>query len=100
MRKWFFFAAAAVGLGIAYIDSRPIWDDAGITAGAVLLSCGLLAFFSPRKPWLWALAVGIWIPLAAVFFNHNYSGFLALAFAFAGAYGGALIRRLVDTARR
>jgi hypothetical protein len=26
-----------VGLGIGYVDSRPTWDDAGITAGVVFV---------------------------------------------------------------
>jgi hypothetical protein len=99
MRKWLFIPAVLVGILIAWIDSSPTWDDAGITAFAILVVCGLLGFFSPHKPWVWALAVGIWIPLAAIFFTHNYGGLIALVFAFVGAYGGMLVRRMVDSAR-
>ena len=91
--------AIAAGLAIAYIDSRPTWDDTGITAFGVLLASGALAFVSPRRPWLWALAIGIWIPLAGIFISHNFGSLIALVFAFAGAYAGMLARRLVDPAQ-
>jgi hypothetical protein len=96
MRKLLFLIAVVLGLAIAYVDSRPTWDDSGVTAAAILAACGLLGLLSPPKPWLWALSVGGWIPLAAVFFSHNYGGFLALLFAFAGAYGGAFLRLVFD----
>jgi hypothetical protein len=60
---WVLLAAAiAMGLAIAWVDSRPHWDDTGITAGSLLLSAGLLGLMGPRRPWLWALGIGIWIP--------------------------------------
>jgi hypothetical protein len=99
MRKWLFISAVLLGILIAWVDSHPTWDDAGITAFAILGVSGLLGFFSPHKPWVWALAVGIWIPLAAIFFTHNYGGLIVLVFAFVGAYGGMLARRLVDSSR-
>src|SRR5574339_470079 len=33
--------AVLTGLFIAFVDSRPTWDDTGITVGAMLLSSGL-----------------------------------------------------------
>jgi len=35
-------AAVTIGLAIAWVDSRPHWDDSGITAGSLLLSAGVL----------------------------------------------------------
>ena len=87
--------AAIVGLAIAFIDSQPGWDDAGITAGLLVLTSILLGFFLPKQPWLVALAVGVWIPLAAVFFTHNYAGFIALLFTFIGAYIGKLFYKII-----
>ena len=58
MRKFLWVAALAVGILIAYVDSLPHWDDTGITVLALLVSSGLLGMLSPRRPWLWALAVG------------------------------------------
>lgn len=91
--------AVVIGVAIAYVDSRTTWDDTAITVGSLVLSTGLLAFFSPKQPWIWALAVGVWIPLFAVAGTHNYGGVIALAFAFLGAYGGMLLRRAVDAAK-
>lgn len=81
--------ALIAGLLIAYVDSRPTWDDTGVTAAAIFGTCALFGAISPTRPWIWALAVGIWIPLNAVMMTQNYAAFLALAFAFAGAYLGA-----------
>ena len=84
--------ALFAGLFAAYVDSRPTWDDTGILAFSILLVSGLLTLLGYRRPWVIALAVGLWIPLHGIFFSHNYGSILALAFAFAGAYGGWLVR--------
>jgi hypothetical protein len=85
-----------LGISISFIDSRPNWDDTGITVGFLLLSTGFLGFLSPKHPWLWALVVGIWIPLVSIFYTYNYAGLIALVFSFAGAYGGMLIRKAIE----
>jgi hypothetical protein len=92
MQKIALALAALSGLFITYVDSRPTWDDTGITAGVILLVCGALALFGYRRPWLLALAVGGWIPLYGLFVTHNYGSVLALIVAFAGAYAGWLLR--------
>jgi hypothetical protein len=86
--------ALLLGVSIAYMDSRPNWDDTGITAGCLLLATGILGFSSPRNAWVWALAVGMWIPLTAFIRTHDVRMSLILILAFAGAYGGSAIRRL------
>ncbi len=85
--------ALVLGLAIAWIDSRPNWDDAGITVVMVLSASALCGFISVRKPWLIALAVGIWIPLAGIITTHNYGGIIALIPAFLGSYSGHFIKR-------
>jgi hypothetical protein len=95
MNKLLLVVALALGGVIAYVDSRPTWDDTGVTAGAIVISCGLLGAAGPSRPWLWALAVGLWIPLLAIMKSQNYGSLLVLAFAFAGAYAGMGLRRLV-----
>jgi|SRR5579872_3970686 len=87
-------AALAFGFLVTYVDSRPNWDDTGVTAAAILLSCGFLGAAGPRQPWLWALAVGIWIPILGIVRTHNYGSLLALGFAFIGAYAGRGLRKL------
>ena len=91
----------ALGFGglITYVDSRPGWDDTGITAAAVFLTCGVLGFVEPKRPWLWVLAVGLWIPLRGIFWTHNYGSLLALLIALAGASAGVAIRNAVAPAR-
>ena len=86
--------AAINGLSIAWIDSRPTWDDTGITAGLLLLSAGVWTLFYPRRAWVFALAVGIWIPLNGVVSTHDPTMLLALIFPFIGAYAAAGIRKL------
>jgi hypothetical protein len=83
---------ALAGLFFAYVDSRPTWDDTGILAGAILLTCGLIALIGYRRPWLLALMVGAWIPLRGIFITQNYFSLIALIIAFIGAYGGWVVR--------
>jgi hypothetical protein len=84
--------AAGLGIAIAWIDSRPTWDDSGITAGLLVLTAAVFGALRPAKPWLWGLAVGVWIPLIGV--GHRNPGtLLALAAALFGAYLGALLRK-------
>jgi hypothetical protein len=85
----------AIGLAIALVDTSPGWDDTGISAAAVFAGSGLLAAVHPRRPWVWALAVGLWIPALNIASHHNYGSLIALIFAFAGAYAGALAGRVV-----
>ncbi|MGE5176708.1 MAG: permease prefix domain 1-containing protein [Hyphomicrobiales bacterium] len=93
-------AAAVIGLAIATVDTRPTWDDTGVTAFALLASAGILGFVAPRRPWLWGTAIGIWT-MGAAAAGAVHAGIAAaaflliLAFPLAGAYGGALARRLL-----
>jgi hypothetical protein len=94
VQKILFVVALGLGLAIAYVDSRPNWDDTGVTAAAILLTCGMLGALGPKQPWLWALAVGLWIPLLGIALSRNYGSLLALAVAFAGAYAGMALRKI------
>ena len=85
--------AICFGLLIAYVDSRPTWDDTGITVGALIGSCCVLGALSPERPWLWALAVGLWLPAYEIATSRSFGSLVALAFAFAGAYAGMGLRR-------
>ncbi len=81
-------AAATVGLLIAYIDSLPTWNDSGITALALLLSGGITGLFVRRRPWLFGLALGVWIPLRGIFLAHDSRFLIVLLFPLAGVYAG------------
>jgi hypothetical protein len=92
MQKVLLAVGALFGLFLAYVDSRPTWDDTGITAGGLLLGAGLLTLLGYRRPWLAALAVGLWIPLWGIFMHHDWSMLFVLIFPLVGAYGGWLVR--------
>jgi hypothetical protein len=86
-------AAAATGIAIALVDSRPSWDDTGITVGALVLSAAAIAFVAGRRPWLWALLVGVPTPLLEVPATHDPAPLVAFALASAGAVAGWAVRR-------
>lgn len=98
-----FLLALALGLAIGWMDSRPHWDDTGITAGSLLLSAGLAAFLAERRPWLVGLAVGLWVPLTVVAKHPSLAslagGLVILAIPMAGAFAGAGLRRMVAGTR-
>jgi len=92
MQKILLAVAVVAGLFFAYVDSRPTWDDTGITVGVILLTSGLLALIGFQRPWLLALAIGLWLPLYEVLTTHAYASIVALIIAFIGAYGGWIVR--------
>lgn len=79
--------AVAIGLTLGYLDSRPSWDDTGITAGLLLLTSAMVAGLSGRRPWLWALLIGIWTPLLEVWGVAGLASLAALAVSSIGAFG-------------
>ena len=91
--------AVALGTSIAYIDSRPYWDDAGVTSFVLLVFAAFLGFLVPRRVWLWAIGIGVWVPLLAFVRLPAVASapmFLVLVLTFAGAYGGRYLRVLMD----
>lgn len=90
--------ATLAGLAIAYVDSRPGWDDAGITAGAMMLTAGLFGLLGHGRAWQWALAIGIWVPVGALIRSPRPASLLmlvVLAFPMAGMLVGRGVRRLL-----
>ena len=98
--------AVGGGAWIGYADSRS--DDVFITLGLLFGLCLLLGLAAPRRPWLWAPLVGIWVPvldsvlprlgLVPQRSGESFNFFSALAVTglvmvvcFAGAYLGALV---------
>ena len=89
MQKILVLIGVAAGLFLTYLDARPNWDDNGIIAGGLLLSAGLLTLLGQRRPWLVALAVGLWMPLRYIFFvNQDFKMLIVLLFPLVGAYAG------------
>ena len=97
---WLLAAALAIGAAIAYVDSRPHWDDTGITAGTLLLSAAALSYFARRRAWLIAVAIGVWIPALALIRRPAWQDifmFLVPIVPLTGALIGQGLRRLVTT---
>ncbi len=108
-RDWFFYLlGAACGIGAGWAD--VVVNDLLFTALLVVSSCMLLGMLRPRWPWRWVLTVGAFIPLTefAAFLiltvkptrAQVYGSFLAFLPGFAGAYGGSVMRRVMDTLRQ
>ncbi|HNP73512.1 MAG TPA: hypothetical protein PKK15_20535 [Kouleothrix sp.] len=85
--------ALAIGALIGFVDTRPTWDDTGVTVGLLVLACLLFGAARPRLAWLWALAIGAWLPLLNILIARSFAPLAALAIAFVAAYAGALVRR-------
>ncbi len=84
--------ALCFGAAITYVDSLPNWDDTGITAMTILLTCGVFSFLSPSRWWVWTIAVGLWIPIIGIARTQNFATILALIVACLGALLGMSIR--------
>jgi hypothetical protein len=87
-------AALIVGAALLYVDSRPGWDDTGVTVALLLIASCAFGFCGAERPWLYALAVGVWIPIGEFAAGWNPGSLLAPVLSFAGAYAGSTIRRL------
>lgn len=103
----FYLLAAVAGILIGVADLAI--DDLLFTALLVLAACMLLGMLRPRRPWRWVLAVVILIPsteLAAYLGlgmegtrAQIYGSFLTALPGIAGAYGGAVVRVVIDNLR-
>ncbi len=91
--------ALAFGAAITWIDSRPTWDDTGITAAMILVATATLGFAGPSRAWVFGLAVSVWIPAFGLVHGHH-STLIALVVGFVGAYAGAATRRLIASMAR
>jgi hypothetical protein len=92
--------ALLAGLFIAWVDTRPTWDDAGLTAAAIFLVTTLLGTAMPSRACVWALIVGGCILLLNLVLRGNYGAGLALVIAFIGAYAGVLLRNALSSSSK
>jgi ABC-type multidrug transport system permease subunit len=105
---WCYLLGALCGIGTGWAD--VVVDDLLFTALLVVSSCLLLGMLRPRSPWRWVLTVGAFIPLTewAAFLIRTvkptraqiYGSFLAFLPGIAGAYGGSVMRRVMDNLRQ
>ena len=105
---WFYLLAAACGIGAGCAD--VVVNDLLFTALLVVMACMLLGMLRPRRPWRWVLMVGAFIPLTELTAYlvltvkptraQVYGSFLAFLPGIAGAYGGSLMRGVIDNLRQ
>lgn len=105
---WCYLLAALCGIGAGIAD--VVVNDLLFTALLVLSACMMLGLMRPRWPWRWVLVVGIFIPLTELAAYkiqtvkptraQVYGAFLAFLPGIAGAYGGAIMRGVIDNLRQ
>jgi hypothetical protein len=82
--------ACLVGWCIGYVDTRPHWDDAGMTAGALFLAGLVFGALRPPVFWVSGLALGVPVLILNVAIHGNYGSAIAVVVAVIGAGCGAL----------
>lgn len=92
-----FTIAVVIGFAIAYIDTRPNWDDTGITAGALFLGAAILSAARPKGFWITGLAVGLPVLVLNALLRANYGSAIAVIVALAGAGAGAWVGTLINS---
>ncbi|MGA7908387.1 MAG: hypothetical protein WCA16_13345 [Candidatus Sulfotelmatobacter sp.] len=100
----FYFLAALAGIGTGWVDAAV--DDLLLTALLVLAACMLFGLLRPLWPWRWVIAVVVFVPLTELALYlataikptraQVYGSFLTALPGIAGAYGGAVMRRVID----
>lgn len=98
-----YILGAVLGIAAGVLDVKI--GDLLLTALFVLASTMLLGAIRPERPWRWTVMVAVFVPalqLAAYFFLTEkpyraqiYESFLGFLTGIAGAYGGAMGRRVV-----
>src|SRR5215467_4495705 len=100
----FYILAALCGVGAGWADVAI--NDLLFTALLMLASCMMLGLLRPRWPWRWVVAVGVFVPLTELAAYlvltvkpsraQVYGSFLAFLPGIAGAYGGSIMRGVVE----
>ena len=90
--------SVAIGVVVGYVDSQPSWDDTGITVALLLLTSAMAAGLSGRRPWLWALLIGIWPPLFEIGGPAGLWSLTAVLVASIGAVAGYAAVRVAEPA--
>jgi hypothetical protein len=101
---FYYLLAALFGVLAGWLDIKV--GDLLLTAVVVLVANMLLGFLSPRRPWRWVLIVGVFVPvvewLAYGLLTEKperaqiYESLLAFLPGIAGAFGGAVGRKVVN----
>ena len=100
-----FYGLAVLFGGLAGWANVKI-GDLLFTALLVLAPCMLLGALRPSRPWRWVVVIGVFVPIVELlaylvmtqkpYRAQIYESFLAFLPGIAGAYGGSLMRRVID----
>ena len=100
----YYVVAVLFGVFAGWIDLKV--GELLFTALLVVAPCMLLGALRPKTPWRWVLLVAGCVPVAELlgyvvmtqkpYRAQIYESFLAFLPGFAGAYGGALLRGVLD----
>ncbi len=104
---YLYIFAVVAGAFAGWVGIRV--GDLLFTALLVLAPCMLLGVLGPKKPWRWVVLVGIFVPIAELgayvamtqkpYRSQIYESFLAFLPGIAGAYGGSLMRGVINNLR-
>ena len=89
---WGSALALCAGLVIAWMDTRPRWDDTGITVGALFFGALIISLMRVPPCLVVLFASG---PMLIVELPASTGVLIAIPFALAGSYGGAFVRRRI-----
>ena len=102
--KLFYVLAVLFGILTGVVNVKV--GDLLFTALLVVASCMLLGTLRPRRPWRWVVLIGVVVPfvqlLVFVLLKQKSSRadvwepFLAFLPGIAGAYGGSMMRGVID----
>lgn len=85
--------AVLLGLTVGWFDSRPTWDDTGITVGVTFIVSALGGAMVRERPWLVALAVAGPLSVLELALTGHGEAFFSFLPAFLGAYAGAVFMK-------
>ena len=98
---WPYLLSLFSGLVIGFVDLGA--SEVQVPALLLLALAFFVGFASPGGPWRWGILTGIWVPVFEIVRltvapgrspadSPWWGSLLALVFAFAGAYGGSVVR--------
>ena len=100
----FYILASLFGILAGWADVKV--GDLLFTALLVLAPCLLLGALRPSRPWRWVVVIGVFVPIVELlaylvmtqkpYRAQIYESFLAFLPGIAGAYGGSLMREVID----
>lgn len=100
----FYILAAIFGILAGWADVKV--GDLLFTALLVLAPCMLLGALRPSRPWRWVVVIGICVPIVELlayllttqkpYRAQIYESFLAFLPGIAGAYGGSVMRGVIE----